>query len=283
MSLIHPSLTFGDVWHSLLSSLYYHGQPSAPRGQKIREFLGVTLKVLDGRYNIMQNDVRQLNYKFMVAEWLWIWFGLEDVKTIGHYNKSIIPFSDDGLKFNGAYGPQVVKQWPNIVGLLQRDLDSRQAVIQIYQTPEKPTKDVPCTLSVQFFVRDGRVHTIVCMRSSDIWLGLPYDFFNFSMLANILAAQLNVDVGPVTYHLGSSHLYERDWKKAETLLEGGHVTPTLKSPRLPGQPPSPLCEVLQQGFYDGRPTLDEPWATYAKLLTEPKTAALGILAELNDA
>jgi len=268
--------SFGDAWLALLRLLHDCGASSSPRGQAVRELLGVTIRVDDARRNILVHDDRALSYRFAAAEWLWIWFGRNDVESIAQYNKNIAAFSDDGLTFSGAYGPHIHGQWPRVIETLRDDRASRQAVIQIYHPPLTYTRDVPCTLTFQMLIRQDVLHGIVTMRSSDVWLGLPYDFFSFSMFCNIAAAQLDVALGSLTYHLGSSHLYDRDLVVAKKVL----VTPwkcyTVPSPLLMGEPPAWLEDVLRSRVRLG--VNDRTWARYVNVLCASKNAgALEVL------
>lgn len=261
--------TMADVWHLLLDALVYYGKATAPRNMQISEIIDTTFYIDNALNNIFVNDERKVAYRFMVAEWLWIWYGRDDVKTISRYNKNIAKFSDNGVDFNGAYGVPVKAQWPYLLHTLQNDRSTRQAVIQIYKPPISVTKDVPCTLTMQFLVRDHKLHTIVNMRSSDIWLGLPYDVFNFSMLANILVSQLNayttriIHVGSLTMHLGSSHLYEKNRKQA--ILALAHRTTSIASQQLVVPPPDWLEDILT-GEEKNKWEFNEQWEVYANVL-----------------
>src|SRR5260370_41880706 len=53
------------------------------------------------------------------------------------------------------------------------------------------------------------------MRSNDAWLGLPYDVFTFTRIQAYVAAAVGVEPGRYTHTVGSLHLYERDWERAE--------------------------------------------------------------------
>jgi hypothetical protein len=77
-------------------------------------------------------------------------------------------------------------------------------------------KDIPCTLSIQFFIRDGRLHCVTTMRSNDIWLGLPYDIFCFTCLQRLIAEALKVPTGFYIHQAGSLHLYARNAEKMDT-------------------------------------------------------------------
>jgi hypothetical protein len=73
------------------------------------------------------------------------------------------------------------------------------------------------------------------MRSSDIWFGLPYDIFSFTMWANCLATLLRVEPGSLTMYLDSSHLYSTE-KGAALQVLSSPPPDTLISPRLPELP-----------------------------------------------
>lgn len=266
--------TFGQAWFTLLSELEVSKVVVSPRGLKCAEITNVNLVVHDARQNLLVNEARRLSYRFAVAEWLWIWYGRDDVKTIAQYNRHIAQFSDNGVDFNGAYGVPVMAQWDYVREVLRRDLDSRQAIITIYKMPRRPTKDVPCTIALQFLIRDGQLNVIATMRSSDIWLGLPYDVFNFSMLGNILAGQLSVPIGSLSLNLGSSHLYASNYEASLDALTKD--CDTVTSSRLPGEPPPWLEHVLTDRVPMG--LNDHVWSRYARvLLAKTNSDALEIL------
>lgn len=263
---------FADVWMALLQRLHDSPASVSPRDQQTREIVNVHLTIDDAVKNVLVHPKRNLSYRFMVAEWLWIWFGRDDVATIAQYNRHIAQFSDNGINFNGSYGIPIKAQWPRIVETLQRDPSSRQAVIQIYRPPTGPTKDVPCTLALQFLIRNRELHVIATMRSSDVWLGLPYDVFNFSMLGNILAAQLASRLGSLSLNLGSSHLYERNLEGARAVLNNWQEASFRRSPRLKSEPPHWLEGMLEKPQAMSEMTIvtaklpDPVWVQYATTL-----------------
>lgn len=263
---------------NLLSAVVECGKECAPRGLKIKELLATQLIVRDLRRNVLVHPDRDLNYRFMVAEWLWIRDGREDVAWIERYNKQIARFSDDGVIFNGAYGPRLARQWDYLLETLRRDPDSRQAVATIWTPSPGKSKDVPCTMALQLFLRDGQLHGIVTMRSNDLWLGTPYDFFNFSQVVNGLAGDLGVEPGSFTLQAGSSHVYESNFEAAEKVLSNHSQGWTLSSPRLPSSPPSGITRY--RFSEEKHPT----WAEYQLALSVPtKAAAFEVLRGLGEA
>jgi len=253
------------VWTTLLDHLltqpehYVH-----PRGVGTREILGVTLRVNDLRQNIIHHPVRNINYRFMVAEWLWMTFGRGDLAALAPYNGQVSRFTDDGLTLAGAYGPRLTTQWDYVLHTLRRDPASRQAVATIWTPNPAPSKDIPCTVAFQFLIRDGRLNLIATMRSSDVWLGVPYDIYAFTQLAGCLAGELGVDTGFFQLNIGSSHLYDDDVAKARHTLDTPALT-GLGSPALPGWPPIILEDILT-GSDAVSPALAPVWVSYARVL-----------------
>lgn len=265
---------FSDAWLEVLRLLVERGDTVSPRGHECKEITGLSFVVSNMRKNVLVHPARKLSYKFMVAEWLWIWFGRDDVKTISQYNPNIAAFSDNGIDFNGAYGVPILKQWHLVRNTLGLDRDSRQAVLLIYKPPFVASRDVPCTIALQFLVRNERVNIIATMRSSDVWLGLPYDVFNFSMLANTMAAELGLKTGWLKMQLGSSHLYAAQYDAAVEVLRHPEFALTLRSPGFSESPHPRLEDVLVtrqpidwKGWaHNTYSVLGHPWAQYHDVL-----------------
>jgi thymidylate synthase len=228
MKIIDPTPAFlipynGDAaWRQMTEMVFENGMQSAPRGKPITEVLATTATIAMSA-PVVLNRRRKLSYRFMAAEAWWIGTGRSDVASIAPYNKHIASFSDDGETFFGAYGPKAIPQMEYVVDKLVEDPDSRQAVINIWRESPTKTKDVPCTTTVQWFIRQGKLYCMDNMRSNDIWLGFPYDIFNFSMLSAALALRLrargvNVELGHLYLRAGSSHIYEPNFEAAKECL-----------------------------------------------------------------
>jgi thymidylate synthase len=208
-------LTASAAWLNLMERVTKMGSEAYPRGKKIVEVLGAT-SLVNMQYPVVLVPERKLSVKFLGAEAAWILSGGDDVESIAPFNKRIAEFSDDGVKFAGAYGPKVVAQLKYVVDTLIKDPQSRQAVMTIWRENPAPSKDIPCTVSVQFIIRDGMLHVIDNMRSSDLWLGWPYDVFNFTMIAatvlHMIAAQSGqfYELGDLRLNAGSQHIYEEN-------------------------------------------------------------------------
>ncbi len=176
-----------------------------PRGKETIETLSHT-SIVDMRFPCITLMQRKMGFRFLAAEAHWILSGDNRLESILPYAKHIANFSDDGYRFQGAYGPRVSEQLRYVVETLKDDMDSRQAIINIWRENPRPSRDIPCTLNLQFFIRDLKVHCVANMRSSDLWLGWVYDVFNFTMITAWVALRLK-EQGCIAYELGYLHLH----------------------------------------------------------------------------
>lgn len=219
------------IFRNINEAFIYHinqlqtASESKPRGMKIKEYLGVSFSVANPRDRITNNPFRQMSLSFAFGEFLWYLRGSDRLDIIEYYSKMYPSFSDDKITVNGAYGTRIfggeLSQWEQVKSILMRDPDSRQAVISIYQPRDlfSSSLDIPCTCVLQYFIRNGQLNAITYMRSNDIYLGMPYDIFSFTMLQEMLSLELNVTLGSYTHMVGSLHVYEKHFNIFDSLVE----------------------------------------------------------------
>jgi thymidylate synthase len=207
-----------------------HEFESAPRGMKIKESLGVQFRIKNPRDRLPLVAARNFSAAYFVAETLWYLSGSDSTAWISRYASFWKNITDDGVTANSAYGARIFRphdrianrgivQWDYVKEELRKDPDSRRAVIHI-RTPDDSlhaVKDVPCTLALQFFIREGKLHLHVNMRSSDIILGIAYDVPAFTTMQEIMANELGVGLGEYVHTSNSLHCYERDFEMLDAI------------------------------------------------------------------
>jgi len=132
-----------------------------------------------------------------------IWKDIADIDGVVHSN----------------YGVCLHNGWNRVVNELVRFPESRRAVIALNQPDiDYGMKDVPCTMFVQFFVRDDKLHLIWNMRSSDFAFGFCNDvavgMLFLQMMRNELMERTDIPwigLGSFTYNATSLHCYEPHW------------------------------------------------------------------------
>lgn len=213
----------------------YDGMPVSPRGLPTREIRNITLQLTNPARSVMNNQIR-LGYHpaIGVAEGLQMIAGVSFPDLMERIAPAFSKIREEDGHLHGAYGPRLIWQTGEVIKKLQEDPDSRQAVAAIWDPVEdsmSKAKDIPCTVDLQFSIRYGKLLLDTHMRSEDVWLGLPYDLLQFTMLQATVAAVLGLRAGTYTHYVSSFHVYERDLIKLPVgsqvpqkhLPEIGHV------------------------------------------------------------
>lgn len=225
---VFTSKTVNEVWEQAFSALDKQASEGftddSRDGAVVGEILDAVFCVEDPTRNIVTSKIRNMPMRYAVGELAWYLAGSNKVADISRFAKKWAEISDDGVTNNSAYGYRIqhmfgFDQWEYVKGLLQKDPNSRQAVIHIKTPSDAPTKDTPCTVYLQFFLRNEQLHMSVHMRSNDIWMGVPYDMFSFCFLQMKMAMELGAYIGSYTHYAGSLHMYQRDYVNAKKNME----------------------------------------------------------------
>ncbi len=246
MAKLFEGSNFDILFAKVVASINNHPEfESNPRGQRCRELIAPTLVLTSPRHRLLANPARNANYGFGVGEFLWYWTGKNDLETMLYYNRRMRDYSDDGRTLNSAYGfrtravdiwwdiGRANSQWDSAKLELLNDPDSRRAVMTIAQAEDfvlaantmKKVKDVPCTLSLQFFIRNRQLYLHTNMRSNDAFWGLTYDLFSFTLLQECMLLELqaagmkDLDLGEYIHTAGSLHIYERHFTDAGAVVK----------------------------------------------------------------
>lgn len=222
----------------------------ATKGANFEEF-GITLGLRNPRFRLSRAETRQI-LASCLGEFLWYLSGTDSLNFIKYYlSRYDLSAEDDGT-VHGAYGPRLFNsnghnQISNVIKLLKRKPSSRRATIQLFEARDLVSdyKDIPCTCTMQFMVRNNRLNMMVYMRSNDAYRGLPHDIFAFTMLQEIIARTLGVELGYYRHSVGSLHLYESDAERAKNyLLEGFQDSKPM--PRMPAGDPWASIAILRK-------------------------------------
>lgn len=116
-----------------------------------------------------------------------------------------------------------LNQFDFIIEELQRNPDSRRAVIDIRDNWDDMYSDDPaCLQHIQFFIRDNKLHMKVLFRSNDACKATFMNAFALIMIQKMIADALGVEVGTYIHRANSFHCYEKDFKMLEGYINRIH-------------------------------------------------------------
>lgn len=244
--------TLRDVLDSGVDVTVADGSMSVGSGRTSREVLNYGFTLADGRDRLLL--ARPISAIGAIGRLVWMLAGNDRLADIAYYEPKVGGFTDDGLSVPGSdYGARLFRPRPGLdqvreAGrILATEVGTRRAAAAVYHPEDagRTSHDIPCTFGLLWHVRDGALHATTLMRSNNAWTLLPYNVFEFTLLAEILAADLGVPLGSYYHHAVSMHVYEEHLGVAEAAIRSPHEGALPQLPAIP---------------------VDEPWARVRDLL-----------------
>lgn len=206
------------------------GQKGGERAsnQASKEIINFRCSINNARDRILVHPERHWNAVEAVARLTWMIAGSDRLADIAFYQQKVGGFSDNGISVPGSnYGMRLVNARPGVnqlegvINTLSEDLDSRRAATVIWSPEDavRQSNDIPCAFGTFYHVRGGRLIATTQMRSNNAYLLMPFNVFEFSMLAEIVAASVGVELGPYVHSVASMHIYARDWDRSQKMVE----------------------------------------------------------------
>lgn len=201
-----------DDYRMLLESVIAHGDVVTPRGLSCIEQRNVMITFHPVEDVLAIGCGRKFNTKLAAYEALCLIAGVSLPAKAVKIAPNLEQFTNDEGGFDGAYGPRTAEQLKAAIVRLQSDMDTRQACVTLWRSwdLDVPTKDLPCTVYLNFAIRNNKLLMTTHMRSQDLWWGWPYDIVQFTQLQHTIANVLDVKCGHYTHVIDSLHVYTRN-------------------------------------------------------------------------
>jgi thymidylate synthase len=180
-----------------------------------RAMFNVGFTIMKPEVRIIIDDKRKWNKDYAEAEWQWYLSGNRSISKLGELYGTVPMIwqrmADNQGNVNSNYGWQWKRndQIGEVINILKNYRETRQACISIYDGKEidKYTYDTPCTYAIQFTIVDNRLHMCVTMRSNDLWYGFCNDQYQFSKLQELIAKEINMEMGTYYHFAHNLHIY----------------------------------------------------------------------------
>lgn len=249
------------IWRAT-RDIMKRGYEIAPRGTVTRELTSYTFSLTDPRNRVC--TLRPLRLGYCAAKVAWDVAERDDVGGIVMFNENGRKFSDDGERIQGEnYGQRFSKYLDEALELLRYDRDSRRAWVPVWQPedlinvaawdgpnamwnhhlkgyPSRESNNVPCALGFELRIIDDALVMQAIFRSNAVIGVLPYDIFLMTTLQELIANELDIELGAYEHTMLSAHVYERELVSADELVKAGvrtvhpmqRITRTLSEARV---------------------------------------------------
>ena len=218
----------GDAFLGELTRVIRTGHSVTRRTDPTRELTGESFTIVESSRRCIVVPHRNNNVSASIAESLWTLAGRADIAFLEPYLPRARSFSDDGATWRAAYGPRLrgafgVDQLDEVRRLLLHDSYTRRAVISLFDPAsdyaDVNTRDVPCNNWLHFLRVGDCLDVSIAVRSLDlIWGFSGIDAFLWSLVHELMASWVGLEVGRQHWFVGSCHVYQTHFGRAEQML-----------------------------------------------------------------
>lgn len=229
---------------------------------------------------------KKLHFKSIANELIWFLNGDTNNNWL---NENGVKIWDEWALEDGSLGPIYGKQWTAwptkdgkeinqidyVVDTLKNNPNSRRILFHGWNVEYLPDETVsphenvkngkmalpPCHLLYQFYVANGKLSGQLYIRSSDIFLGLPYNIASLSLLVHMLCQQCDLEPGEVIVSFGDLHAYSNHMEQIqEQMSREPKSLPELKINRKPDSIYDYKFEDFEVLGYEAHPNIKAPVA-----------------------
>ena len=222
--------TEADTFMCVYEDILHMGSLTEPRGMKVLELedYQFTLQPYD---RFTSFEARKMSMDYIRAELIWYIRGNPFDDMITDHAQIWTDIRQPAGNFFSNYGQYIFGEQNGaqfVVDELIKDIDSRRAVIPLLNKHHMfhDNKDVVCTYSMSFRIRDSKLNMSVNMRSNDAVWGMTNDVACFSLIHEMILQNLrghmpSVEMGTYTHKVDSLHVYERHFDMLHKLVLDG--------------------------------------------------------------
>jgi thymidylate synthase len=173
---------------------------------------------------------KKLHVKSIIHELLWF---LAGDTNVGYLNQHGVTIWNEWADKNGDLGPVYGRQWRSwpavdgsaidqiaaVVEAIRRNPDSRRLIVSAWNPADVNKMALPpCHCLFQFYVAKRRLSCLLYQRSSDVFLGVPFNIASYALLTMMMAQVTGLAAGEFIHTLGDAHLYLNHLEQARLQL-----------------------------------------------------------------
>ncbi len=195
----------------------------------------------DLRHGFPLLTTKKMPFKIMLHELFWF---ISGVSTIDYLQDHRIfywdGFADENKDLGRVYGVQW-RHWRRPDGSefdqlqwaideIKNNPDSKAIIVNAWNGGElNEMRLPPCHTMYQFDVTKGKLRLQLYQRSSDVFLGLPFNIAQYAMLLMMVAHLTGTEARELVIAIGNAHLYNNTLEQAkEQIMRKPYPFPKLK-------------------------------------------------------
>lgn len=202
-----------EGWQKLVKKIMEEGKLiEDERGSKTREILNAIVKIKKP----FKTNFYQIGEEIEAPEG-YFWSG----EKLREYAKQFLTPDRQGFIYtygNRLRGHFQVDQVEEAIRRLKNFNETRRATMITWDPRIDTIKDeVPCMILIDFKIRNNKLYTTGVWRSHDIYGAWFPNAVGLAYLARYVAEKTGAQVGPITIHSISAHIYEVNFNEAKKI------------------------------------------------------------------
>ncbi|MFL9983867.1 thymidylate synthase [Paraburkholderia sediminicola] len=186
---------------------------------------------------------KKLHFKSIANELIWFLSGNTNVSWLKENGVSIWnEWATEDNELGPVYGKQwtawptkdggTINQIDYVIKTLREKPNSRRILFHGWNPEYLPNESIspqenakqglmalpPCHLLYQFYVAEGKLSALLYIRSSDSFLGLPYNIASLALLTHMVAQQCDLIPHEIIVSIGDLHAYSNHMEQIQTQL-----------------------------------------------------------------
>ncbi|MDB5176447.1 MAG: Thymidylate synthase [Candidatus Saccharibacteria bacterium] len=223
----HPE----NQYLQLLAKILKDGKTKPTRGVvPIKSIFGYQMH-FDLRHGFPMLTTKKMPFKIMANELLWFVSGSSNIKVLQdnkiHYWDD---FADKDLNLGPVYGVQwrhwkdantggEIDQLQWAIDQIKNNPNSKAIIVSAWNPADlEEMRLPPCHTMFQFDVTKGKLRMQLYQRSSDVFLGLPFNIAQYALLLQMVAKITGLEARELIVTIGSAHLYTNQIEPAKEQL-----------------------------------------------------------------
>jgi thymidylate synthase len=166
---------------------------------------------------------RKFNEQYATTEWEWYLTGGRNANEISEIAKiwksMFVPGTNGEVNSNYGYFWKLNNQLENAIAILNKDNNSRRAIVLHYDIHEldRYEYDTPCNVCLNFYIDRGKLCMTIFARSIDLIYGFCNDQYTFAILQKYVSDKLGKSVGYSCWMITNLHVYERHFNMIDDI------------------------------------------------------------------
>lgn len=227
MSGAHPEYQYLQ----LLAKILKDGKSKPSRGiHPLKSIFGYQMH-FDLRYGFPLLTTKKMPFKILTHELLWFVSGNSNIKYLkDHKIHYWDDFADENLNLGPVYGVQwrhwkdprggEIDQLAWAIDQIKNNPNSKAIIVSAWNPADlEEMRLPPCHTMFQFDVTQGKLRMQLYQRSSDVFLGLPFNIAQYALLLQMVANVTGLEARELVVSIGNAHLYTNQIEPAKEQLQ----------------------------------------------------------------